>query len=373
MAKKINALVKESEQSVKGKEAHYINPDLLELERDINKKFGAQVVRIGFPYADDGSLKTFVRIPTGSVALDIALGGGIPEGRFTELVGDYSVGKSTLAVKILANAQKAGYVCALLDAEGTSDKDYLEYLGVDVHHLYYSRPDGLEEATQLLIDLQRSGKVHFAVLDSIEACPPVKEYEKDFFDTLQMGIKPRLLGEYFRKFQASNNLLTRNRQRPFTLIGVNQLRDKIGFMGGEFAPGGRSKNYAASAVIKLRRGEWIAEGKGDNKGIVGSIIKFKVEKNKTYKNMQVGQFDFYTDSDNAAGVKALSIDTYKEITQASIEYGLISRNGGWFTLQDGETKFQGVEKLIEYFRENPEQIKEYETHILDLLTKTELT
>jgi len=346
---------------------------LLKLEAELNKKFGENSIQLGFPKDEKGDLKTFVRIPTGSISLDIALGGGIPEGRFTEMSGDFSVGKTTQAIMTLVNAQKLGYVCALIDAEGTSDKEYLEYLGVDTSHLYYSRPDGLEEATQMLIDLQRSGEVHFAVWDSIEASPPMREYEKDFDETMQIGIKPRLLGEYFRKFQASNNRLVREGKRPFTLLALNQLRDKIGKYGDpEYTPGGRAKNFTKSVDIRLRRGDWITEGKGDNKFITGLVVKFKIEKNKTYKRMQVGEFDFYTDENNSSGIPALHNDTCKEIVTECVRWGLIERSGAWFTPKDMDTKFQGLDRVIDFFRGNPEKVEDYRAKILQLTAKGDL-
>lgn len=350
-----------------------IKPELAKLEAELNKKFGENAIRLGFPKESTGEVKTIPRIPTGSISLDIALGGGIPEGRFTEMSGDFSVGKTTQAIKILANAQKMGYVCALIDAEGTSDNDYLEYLGVDTSVLYYSRPDGLEEATQMLIDLQRSGKVHFAVWDSIEASPPIQEYEKDFDETMQMGVKPRMLGEYCRKFQASNNRLVREGKRPFTLLALNQLRDKIGKYGDpEYTPGGRAKNFAKSVDIRLRRGEWITEGKGENKDIVGQVVKFKIEKNKTYKRMQTGEFDFYTDTRNISKTPVLCNDTNKEIVVEAIKWELIERSGSWFRIPDTDIKFQGVDKVIEFFRNNPLKVEEYKKNILQLAAKGDL-
>jgi len=363
--------IKGSNMTVKAPKIPKVSPELVNLEATLNKKFGENAIRLGFPKDESGKVKPIQRIPTGSFSLDVALGGGIPEGRLTEISGDYSIGKSTIALKILVNAQKAGYVCAFLDSEGTSDKDYLKYLGVDISTLLYSRPDGLEEAAQMLIEMQRSKFVHFALWDSIAASPPMKEYEKDFDDPLQLGIKPKLLGEYCRKYQASNNRLVREGNKPFTLIMVNQLRDKIGVVYGEtdFSPGGRAKNFTKSVDIRLRRGDWIVEGTGEKKHIVGQVVKFKIDKNKTYKRMQEGSFDFYTDSENESDIRALDIDNFKEIFAASISYGVIDRSGGWYKIEEHDIKYQGMDKMIDHLKNHPEIAEKCKEKVLNLLAK----
>ena len=214
--------------------------ELDKLLNNLNKKFGDNAVSFGFPKTLSGGLKTIERVPTGSISLDIALGGGIPLGRFIEVSGAYSSTKTSQCMHIIANAQKRGLVCALIDVEGTTDEPYASAIGVDYDRLIYSRPDGMEETLQLLLDLQRSGEVHLAVLDSIASMSPNKEQETSMEDTFRMGIPQQLLGEYFRKFQANNNRLEREGKRTFTLIGVNQLREKIGAYGDpEYTPGGK--------------------------------------------------------------------------------------------------------------------------------------
>ena len=205
--------------------------ELQKLINDLNKKFGANAVSIGVANELDGSIKLIERIPTWSFALDLALGGGIPVGRFTELSGAYSSTKTTQALHIIKKAQMMGLTSALIDVEGTTDEAFLKVFGIDIDNLIYSRPDGTEEATQLILDLQRSGEVQVAVLDSIAAMSPNKEQETAMDDTMRMGIPQQLLGEFFRKYQANNNRLEREGKRPFTLIGINQLREKIGAYG----------------------------------------------------------------------------------------------------------------------------------------------
>jgi len=263
-----------------------------------------------------------------------------------------------------------GLRCAIIEAEaGSISEPYLRDLGVDVANLVYSPSEGLEEALQILFDLQRSGEVQLAVWDSIEASPPTKEYDTDMDDTVQMGIKPKLNNMYFRKFMAGNNYLTRRDMRPFTLIGINQLREAIGRYGDpEFTTGGRGKGFTAAIDLRLRKGDWIVEGKGENAQIVGQIVKFKVEKNKTFKRMQTGEFDFYF-APNSQGVKPLYNDNVKEIIVEGIEYGLIIQGGAWFTVNETGKKFQGLPALVEYLRPQKNLIDKFRKEIIDQITK----
>ncbi len=211
-----------------------VNKDSKELSKlveSLNKKFGTNAVSLGFPKTENGGMKTIERIPTGSFSLDIALGGGLPLGRFIEISGAFSSTKTTQCLHIIANAQKRGLVCALIDVEGTTDEKYVKSVGVDFDNLLYSRPDGMEEALQMLLDMQKSGEVHLAVLDSIAAMSTNKEQDTSMEETVRMGIPQQLLGEYFRKYQANNNRLEREGKKPFTIIGINQVREKIGAYG----------------------------------------------------------------------------------------------------------------------------------------------
>ena len=344
------------------------SPEITKLLNDLNKKFGMNAVTLGFPKSEDGEVKTIERIPTGSISLDIALGGGLPLGRFIEVSGAYSSTKTTQCLHIIAQAQKRGLVCALVDVEGTTDESFAESIGVDFDSLIYSRPDGMEEALQLLLDLQKSGEVHLAVLDSIAAMSTNKEQETTMEETVRMGIPQQLLGEYFRKYQANNNRLEREGKKPFTIIGINQLREKIGAYGDpEYTPGGRAKGFACSVDIRLRRGDWISEGTGDNKEIVGQVVKFKIEKNKTFKRMQTGEFDFYFSSDNNAGIPEFFNDNYKEIIVCAVEWGVIERTGSWFVYNN--QKYQGMNNLVAALKEDPSLIEKLKEEVLFLATR----
>ena len=201
--------------------------ELALLVNKLNKKFGNNALVMG----SEIEKQQQNRIPTGSVALDLDLGGGIPIGKFTQISGALSSTKTTQCVHIVREAQKMGLVCGWGDVEGTSDKEYFENLGVNTEDLLYSRPDGLEELTQMILDMQNSGLVHLFVWDSIEASSPNKELDSTMDESTQLGTKPKLMNEFFRKYQANNNRLVREGKRPFTLICINQLREKIGSYG----------------------------------------------------------------------------------------------------------------------------------------------
>ena len=206
--------------------------ELKALVTKLNSQFGENAVVLGFPKNEYGEmLKEVKRLPTGILSLDIALGGGIPRGRYSEISGAYSSTKTSIALHIISRAQKMGLTCALADVEGTTDEQFLKRFDIDVDSLIYYRPDGLEEATEVMLTLQKSGKVQLGAIDSIAAMSPNKEQSSTMDKSIQMGVPQSLLGEFFRKYQANNNRLERELKESFTLIGINQLREKIGAYG----------------------------------------------------------------------------------------------------------------------------------------------
>lgn len=343
--------------------------ELNALINQMNKKFGANALITGSDMIDE----VLERIPTGNVKLDIDLGGGIPVGRMTQLSGGLSSTKSTQSMHIVKEAQKMGLVCAWADVEGTSDRKYFSQIGVDTDALLYTRPSGLEEVTQMILDMQQSGEVHLFVWDSVEASSPIKEMDSTMDESVQMGIKPKLINEFCRKYQSLNNKLVREGKRPFTIICINQLREKIGAYGdAEYTPGGRGIGFTCSVDLRLRKGDWITNGSGNNKSFVGQVVKYKIEKNKTYTRMQNGEFDFYYD-DNSLDIPVGHNDNFKSIVQVGLERELIERGGAWFYLNKGtdqEMKFQGQDNLIAYLRANPELVTDIKDIILDIDSKT---
>jgi recombination protein RecA len=327
---------------------------LLSLVSEINRKFGENAIYLGFPRDKSGEIPAIRRIKTGSVSLDIALGGGIPVGRYTEISGGLSSTKTSQALHIIREAQKLGYVCAFVDVEATTTEDFAEAIGIDVSSLIYSQPAGMEEATQLILDLQRDGRAQLGVIDSLAAMSPNRERDSAMDETVRMGIVPNLLNEFFRKFQMNNNKLTREGAEPFTLICINQLRERIGAYGdSEYAPGGRGKGFAASVDLRFRKSDWISEGRGEQKGIVGQAVSFRIDKNKTYRRMQSGQFDYYF-AENEAGVSLFHNDYIKDIIVCAVQCGVIIRAGAWFTYKS--RKWQGLETVVSALRDDSDAV-----------------
>ena len=289
------------------------------------------------------------------------MGGGVAIGRITQFVGVESGTKTTTALHTARNAQKLfGMTLYMSDVEGTSDDDYFSMLGLDLNKLMYSRPEGQEEALQLILDVQKSEKAQIIILDSIASLVPTKERDAAMDETVQMGLRSKMLGNFYQKFNAQNNYLTRNGKTPATLIVLNQVREKFAAYGDpETAPGGRSTGFYSSHNVWFKQAEWIT---GKAKVKVGQQVKFNVKKNKLGARGKHGEFDFYFE-DNILGIPKLFVDNAKEVVVEAVYADLIEQKGAWFYY--GKEQFQGVDKLTAYLRENPEVISELREKLLD--------
>ena len=297
----------------------------------IEKQFGrGAVLRLGEKPRADVAV-----IPTGSIALDIALGvGGIPRGRITEIYGQESSGKTTLAYHIIAEAQKAGGTAAFVDAEHSVDATYAAQLGVDVDALLVSQPDTGEEALEIMDALIRSGAVDIVVLDSVAALVPKAEIEGDMGDS-HMGLQARLMSQALRKIGGSVS------KSNTAAIFINQIREKIGIMFGnpETTPGGRALKFWSSLRLEVRRIETLkVSGEA-----IGNRVRVKVAKNKVAPPFRDAEFDIMFSKGISKSGSILDIATDK---------GFVTKTGTWFTYAD-QRLGQGRENAKKYLEENP--------------------
>lgn len=284
-------------------------------------------------------------IPTGCLSLDLALGvGGVPRGRILEIYGPESSGKTTVALHIIAETQKAGGVAAFIDAEHALDAQYAHALGVDTDELYLSQPDTGEQALDICESLVRSSAVDVIVVDSVAALTPKAEIEGDMGDT-HVGLLARLMSQALRKLTAITN------RSKTCVIFINQLREKVGVMFGnpETTPGGKALKYFATVRLDIRKADAL-KNDGD---IIGNRTKCKVVKNKVAPPFRVAEFDIiYGEGISQEGC----------LIDLGVEYGILSKSGSWFNYNDDKLA-QGREKLREHLRQNPELKSELESKI----------
>jgi recombination protein RecA len=309
--------------------------------REIIKRFGdGAVMRLG----EAGHLKVQA-IPTGSLALDLALGvGGIPRGRVTEIYGPEASGKTTLAQHIVAEAQKQGGVCAFIDMEHALDPAYAERCAVDVDNLYISQPDTGEQALEIAETLVRSGAVDVVVIDSVAALVPRSEIEGDMGDA-HMGMQARLMSQALRKLSGAI------KQTNTAVVFTNQLRMKIGVMFGnpETTTGGRALKFYASVRLDMRRIESIKVGQE----IVGNRTRVRVVKNKVAPPFKVAEFDImYNEGISKVG----------DLLDLGVEMELIEKRGSFYSYQDQRIA-QGRENAKQYLRDNPDIADQIEREI----------
>ena len=292
-------------------------------------------------------------IPTGSIGLNAALGvGGYPRGRVIEIFGPESSGKTTLAIHAIAEAQKAGGIAAIIDAEHAFDRFYAEKLGVDVENLFISQPDDGEQALEIADQLIRSSAIDIIVIDSVAALTPKAEIEGDMGDN-RVGLQARLMSQALRKLTASIN------KTNTCCIFINQLREKIGVMFGnpETTTGGNALKFYSSIRLDIRRATQIKEGDE----VIGNQTRVKVVKNKVAPPFRKAEFDImFGEGISKAG----------EIIDMGVETGIIKKSGSWFSYGDSKLA-QGRDACKRLIQDNPELAAELEEKIMQVLNGTE--
>lgn len=306
----------------------------------IEKQFGkGSIMKLGEAH------KTNVETtPTGSISLDIALGGGLPKGRIIEIYGPESSGKTTLTLHAIAEIQKAGGTAAFIDAEHALDPAYAKRLGVDTDNLLISQPDNGEQALEICETLVRSNAVDLVVVDSVAALVPRAEIEGDMGDS-HMGLQARLMSQALRKLTGIIN------RSNTTVIFINQIRMKIGVMFGnpETTTGGNALKFYASVRLDIRRISQIKQGDD----IIGNRTKVKVVKNKIAPPFRTAEFDImYNEGISKSG----------DILDLAVEKGIIEKSGAWFAYGEGKIA-QGREAAKKYLEENPKVMSEVEKKI----------
>ena len=307
----------------------------------IEKQFGkGSIMRMG-----ENTHMTIEAISTGALALDLALGiGGLPRGRVTEIYGPESSGKSTLAMHVVAEAQRNGGVCAYIDAEHAMDPVYAKAIGVDIDQLLISQPDTGEQALEICDMLVRSGALDVVVIDSVAALTPKAEIEGDMGDS-HVGLQARLMSQALRK-------LTGSISRTNTIvIFINQLREKIGVMFGspETTPGGKALKFYASVRLDVRRIETLKDGTD----AVGNRTRVKVVKNKMAPPFKQAEFDM---------IYGEGISREGGLIDMGVEQGFVRKSGAWYTYE-GDQLGQGKENARQFLKDNPDLTDELEVKI----------
>ncbi|MDE6241048.1 MAG: recombinase RecA [Anaeroplasmataceae bacterium] len=315
---------------------------LEEALKKIEKEFGkGSIMRLG-----DEADRKIEAIPSGSIALDKALGvGGYPKGRIIEIYGPESSGKTTFALHAIANAQKNGGFAAFIDAEHALDPVYAKALGVDIENLILSQPDNGEQALDIAEALIKSGSVDILVVDSVAALVPEAELNGDMGDS-HVGLHARLMSQAMRKLAGIIN------KTNCVAIFINQIREKVGVMFGnpETTTGGRALKFYASVRLDIRRGEAIKDGTN----VLGNRTNVKVVKNKVAPPFKSAEVEI---------IYGQGISRLGEIVDLAVKYEIIDKAGAWFSY-NGTKIAQGRENTKEYLKNNPEILKEVEEKVI---------
>ena len=310
--------------------------------QNIERQFGkGSVMKLGEVNA---KLKV-EKIPTGCISLDLALGvGGVPRGRVVEIFGAESSGKTTIALHIISEAQKAGGVAAIVDAEHALDPTYAKALGVDIDNLLISQPDTGEQALEICEALVRSGAVDVVVIDSVAALVPRAEIEGEMGDA-HVGLQARLMSQALRKLTGA---ISKSRT---TAIFINQLREKVGMVYGnpETTPGGRALKFYSSIRIEVRKSEQLKQGAD----IIGNRTKAKIVKNKVAPPFKQAEFDI---------MYGEGISREGNILDVAVEQGIVQKSGAWYSYNQ-ERLGQGRENVKEILKKNEDLLNEIEKQV----------
>ena len=308
----------------------------------IEKQYGkGAIMRLGQAAADVG----IEVLPTGCLSLDLAIGvGGLPRGRIIEIYGPESSGKTTVALHVIAEAQKLGGIAAFVDAEHALDPTYAKALGVNLDELYVSQPDTGEQALDITQALVESKSIDVIVVDSVAALTPKAEIEGEMGDS-HVGLQARLMSQALRKLTGITN------KSKTCVIFINQLREKVGVMFGnpETTPGGKALKFYASVRIDVRKADALKDGDG----LFGNRTKAKIVKNKVAPPFKTAEFDIiYGEGISQVGC----------ILDMAVEFEIVEKSGSWFSY-NGDKFAQGREKAKDYLKENPEVANEIEGKI----------
>ncbi len=312
---------------------------VLQIERQYGK---GSIMRLG----DDTATVKVAAISTGSLGLDLALGvGGVPRGRVVEVFGPESSGKTTLALHMIAEAQRAGGKAAFIDAEHAMDSAYARHIGVNIDELLVSQPDNGEQALEITELLIRSGALDIVVIDSVAALTPRAELEGEMGDS-HVGLQARLMSQALRKLAGTIS------KTQTTAVFINQLREKVGVMFGnpEVTPGGRALKFYASVRLDIRRIETLKEGTE----AVGNRVRVRVVKNKVAPPFREAEFDI---------MYGQGISSEGDVLDLAVEHKIVQKSGAWFSYGD-QRLGQGRENVRQFLRDNPELVQQLRREVI---------
>ncbi len=322
-------------------------PSLEHLLKNLRRQFGDGAVQC----LTEGTASKIPRLSTGSLAVDRALGGGLPRGRIVEVYGQESSGKTTLCLHAVAAIQKEGGLCAFVDAEHALDVVFAQKIGVDLSKLIIAQPDSGEQALDIVEGLVASGAVDLVVVDSVAALTPQAEIEGDMA-SLQVGLIARLMSKALRKLTA---LCSRN---DCALLFVNQVRQKIGVVFGspETTPGGNALKFFSSVRMQVRRGGRIKAKVNGEEVVIGTEVKVKMTKNKVAPPFREAVFELYWDH---------GIRNAAELVSLGLTYGLVEKSGAWYSYGT-RSLGQGKDRAAAYLEDHPEVAQAIEAALPDL-------